>query len=127
MYPVPFRQGCFQGFLIEKLHGCRLCLLDRKGDRRISVLPGDRGVTALQGVSVLTVATVIAELGNLRRVASASQLMAYLGLVPSEYLSGPKQYQGSITKPATLRRRAEHTPVAVQDIARATLKQLCGC
>ena len=42
--------------------------------------------------------TVISELGDLRRFKSPRQLMAFLGLVPSEESSGSKRRQGSITK-----------------------------
>ena len=43
---------------------------------------------ALRGVNLLTAVTIIAELGDLQRFASAPQLMAYLGAVPSEHSSG---------------------------------------
>jgi transposase len=58
-------------------------------------------VTALQslrGVSVIVAVTTVAELGDLTRFASARQLMAYLGLVPSEHSSGPSVRRGGITK-----------------------------
>lgn len=58
-------------------------------------------VTALQslrGVSLIVAATTVAELGDLTRFASARQLMAYLGLVPSEQSSGPTIRRGGITK-----------------------------
>ncbi|CDG81138.1 transposase IS116/IS110/IS902 family protein [Janthinobacterium agaricidamnosum NBRC 102515 = DSM 9628] len=44
---------------------------------------------ALRGVSLLTAATIMAEVGDLTRFTNASQLMAYLGLVPSEMSCGP--------------------------------------
>ena len=42
--------------------------------------------------------TVVAELADFRRFASARQLMAYLGLVPSEHSSGTSIRRGGITK-----------------------------
>ena len=42
--------------------------------------------------------TVVAELRDFRRFASARQLMAYLGLVPSEHSSGTSIRRGGITK-----------------------------
>jgi transposase len=42
--------------------------------------------------------TVIAELGDITRFANPRQLMAYLGLVPSEHSSGAARRQGGITK-----------------------------
>ncbi len=53
---------------------------------------------ALRGVNLLTATTIVAEIGDLTRFASAPQLMAYLGLVPSEHSSGGKQSRGGITK-----------------------------
>jgi transposase len=40
----------------------------------------------------------VAELGDITRFANPRQLMAYLGLVPSEYSSGRTRRQGGITK-----------------------------
>jgi transposase len=48
-------------------------------------------VTALQamrGVALVVAVTVVAEVGDFRRFANPRQLMAYLGLVPSEHSSG---------------------------------------
>lgn len=58
-------------------------------------------VTALQtlrGVSLIVAVTTVAELGDLTRFKSAKQLMAYLGLVPSEHSSGGTIRRGGITK-----------------------------
>jgi transposase len=58
-------------------------------------------VTALQtmrGMALVNAATLIAELGDLSRFANPRQLMAYLGLVPSEYSSGASVKRGGITK-----------------------------
>jgi transposase len=41
---------------------------------------------------------LVAELGDITRFANPRQLMAYLGLVPSEHSSGPTRRQGGITK-----------------------------
>jgi len=41
---------------------------------------------------------MIAELGDLSRFTNPRQLMAYLGLVPSEHPSGGTRRQGGITK-----------------------------
>lgn len=58
-------------------------------------------VTALQGlrgVSLTAAATTLAELGDLTRFDNPRKLMAFLGLVPSQYSSGPRQQYGHITK-----------------------------
>jgi transposase len=51
-----------------------------------------------RGIDDLTALTIAAELGDARRFPSASRVMAYTGLVPSEYSSGAKQTRGHITK-----------------------------
>ena len=43
-----------------------------------------RALQALRGMAMVAAATVIAELGDITRFANPRQLMAYLGLVPSE-------------------------------------------
>src|SRR5438128_1467429 len=46
----------------------------------------------------ITYVALIAELGDLSRFANPRQLMAYLGLVPSEYSSGASIKRGGLTK-----------------------------
>jgi transposase len=53
---------------------------------------------ALRGVSFLTAVGLVAELGDLRRFRHPRELMASLGLVPSEHSSGPSVRRGAITK-----------------------------
>lgn len=60
--------------------------------------PVVNALQALRGVSLITAATIIAELGDLNRFDHPGQLMSFIGLVPSENSSGPKKRQGSITK-----------------------------
>ena len=60
-----------------------------------------RVIAALQafhGIGFLSAVTIVAEVGDLRRFATAPQLMAYAGLVPSEYSSGATRHRGHITK-----------------------------
>ena len=49
-------------------------------------------------LATVTALTLAFGLGDLRRFSSASPLMAYLGLVPSEYSSGSRTQRGAITK-----------------------------
>jgi len=58
-------------------------------------------VTALQamrGIKLLSAVILAAEIGDMSRFATAPQLMAYLGLIPSEHSSGGSQKRGSITR-----------------------------
>ena len=60
--------------------------------------PVVKALMSLRGVALLTGATLVAELGDLERFASAPQLMSYLGLCPSERTTGADRQQGGITK-----------------------------
>ncbi len=63
-----------------------------------SLAPVVRALQALRGMALVAAATVIAELGAITRFDNPRQLMAYLGLVPSEHSSGNTRRQGGITK-----------------------------
>ena len=63
-----------------------------------SLAPVVESIQAMRGVSLITAMTVLAELGDITRFDSPRQLMAYLGLVPSEHSSGGSRRQGGITK-----------------------------
>jgi transposase len=65
-------------------------------------------VTALQamrGLDLIGAVTLTAELGDLSRFASPRELMAYLGLVPSERSTGHTVKRGPITKAGNRRAR----------------------
>jgi transposase len=57
-----------------------------------------KSLQALRGVQLVTAVIIAAELGDFGRFATAPQLMAYLGLVPSEHSSGESKQRGRITK-----------------------------
>lgn len=151
-FELPAQQIVFQEY-VDTVLACskRLQGLDEQLDRvaRESVFwPVIEALMALRGVSLLTATTIVAEIGDLHRFASAPHLMAYLGLVPSEHSSGPKQTRGAITKTgnghvrrvlveaawtyrhparksAFLQRRAERAGEAIQEIAWKAQKRLC--
>ncbi|HEX7704876.1 MAG TPA: IS110 family transposase [Thermoanaerobaculia bacterium] len=52
----------------------------------------------LRGIETLSAMTLLSELGDLRRFASAPQMMAAVGLVPGESSTGDKTNRLSITK-----------------------------
>lgn len=104
---------------------------------------------AMRGVALVAAVTIVAEVGDFRRFANPRQLMAYLGLVPSEHSSGNTVRRGGITKAGnTLGRRVliegawtyrmsarvsrklhdrlESLPSAVRDIAWKAQVRLCG-
>ncbi|MCG5078022.1 IS110 family transposase [Paraburkholderia tagetis] len=53
---------------------------------------------AMRGVQFVTAIGMVSELGDLSRFTHPRQLMAWLGVTPSEHSSGNKRHQGSITK-----------------------------
>jgi transposase len=63
-----------------------------------SLRPLVTALQALRGVQVVSAVVLVAEVGDYRRFASPRQLMAYLGLVPSEHSSGESRRQGRITR-----------------------------
>jgi transposase len=57
-----------------------------------------RCLRAFKGIDYITALSVVVEVGDFRRFASAEGFMSYLGLVPREYSSGKKRQMGPITK-----------------------------
>src|SRR5215472_14219139 len=55
-------------------------------------------LATFRGLSLLGAMVLVAELLDLKRFDGPRQLMAFVGLVPSEYSSGGKRSQGGITK-----------------------------
>jgi len=113
-----------------------------------ALAPVVHALQSLRGMALVSAATVIAELGDITRFANPRQLMAYLGLVPSEHSSGGTRRQGGITKagnssarrmlieaawsyrfPARISReqllRQEALPKPIRDIAWNTQVRLC--
>jgi transposase len=52
----------------------------------------------MRGVAFIVAVTVVAEVGDFNRFENPRQLMAYLGLTPSEHSSGATVRRGGITK-----------------------------
>lgn len=95
---------------------------------------------ALRGIDQISAIGLVAELGDIGRFAHPRQLMAYLGLVPSEHSSGERVARGGITKTGNAharrllteaawnyrfqarigyraQRRAEDLPQVIRDVA----------
>jgi len=60
---------------------------------------------AVRGIDLVAAVTIMAELGDLSRFASPRELMAFLGLVPSESSTGDSVKRGGITKAGNRRAR----------------------
>jgi transposase len=63
------------------------------------------GLMAMRGMGLISAATFLAEIGDLSRFQTPSELMGYLGLVPSEDSTGDKTKRGPITKAGNRRAR----------------------
>jgi transposase len=114
-----------------------------------SLAPVVDSLVALRGIDTLAAMVLLAELGDISRFDSPKQLMAYLGLVPSEHSSGGRRRQGAITKTgnsharrmlvesawsyrfparqtAHLKRKAANASDEAKAIAWRAQKRLCG-
>jgi transposase len=60
---------------------------------------------AMRGIDMVTATAFMAEIGDLSRFRTPRQLMAYLGLVPSEQSTGDTIVRGPITKAGNRRAR----------------------
>ena len=79
-----------------------------------------RLLKAFRGIATITALTLACELGDIRRFEHPRQLMAYLGLVPSEYTSANKTHRGSITKAGNRHARKAIVSAAWKYAARPT-------
>ena len=102
--------------------------------------PVVNALQALRGIDQISAIGLVAEIGDIGRFAHPRQLMAYLGLVPSEHSSGERVVRGSITKTGNAharrllteaawnyrfqpriglraQRRAEDLPQTIRDVA----------
>ena len=70
-----------------------------------SMAPVVQAYQAMRGVSLMTAVTFVVEIGDVRRFDNPRQLMAYLGLVPSESSTGERVQRGGITKAGNSRAR----------------------
>lgn len=98
----PAQQFCLEEYLeaVEEA-GRRVAQFDeqiRQLTEGWSRAPVVKALTAHRGVSLLTAATTVAELGDLTRFERARELMGFVGLVPSLDSSGQRHRSGAITK-----------------------------
>jgi transposase len=70
-----------------------------------SLAPVVTALMAMRGIDLVSATVLLAEIGDLSRFATPRQLMAYLGLVPSEDSTGDTIRRGPITKSGNRRAR----------------------
>ena len=114
-----------------------------------SLAPVVEALVALRGIDKLAAMVLMAELGDISRFDTPRELMAFLGLVPSEHSSGSRRRQGAVTLtgnrharrmlvesawsyrfPARqtmhLKRKAAGAPEEAKAVAWKAQKRLCG-
>lgn len=114
-----------------------------------SLAPVVEALQAMRGLDLITAVSFLAEIGDLSRFESPRQLMAFLGLTPSERSTGESVKRGGITKAGNPRARrllvesawsyrypprvskekqakVEAAPRAVREIAWKAQMRLCG-
>jgi len=70
-----------------------------------SLAPVVSALMAMRGIDLISATTLLAEIGDLSRFQTPRELMAYLGLVPSEDSTGEEVWRGPITKAGNRRAR----------------------
>ena len=150
--PTPAQQIVFQEYVrAVNEHTERLQRLEQELQEQVKAWrlhPVVEALQALRGVQFTVAVTTVAELGDLTRFDNPRQLMKFLGLIPSEYSTGERRRQGSITKagntharralvegawayryPAKVSRhlqlRLEKQPKVIQDISWKAQVRLC--
>lgn len=150
--PTHAQQMVFQAYVrAVSEHQARLQRLEAELREQVPAWrlhPVVQALQAMRGVQFTVAVTLIAELGDLTRFDNPRQLMSYLGLTPTEYSSGERRRQGTITKAGnTFARRAliegawayryptkvsrhlplrlEELPKAIQDISWKAQVRLC--
>jgi transposase len=100
--PSPAQQIVFQEYVNAVTESQqRLQRLDQQIQYFVEqwrLYPAVQALMSLRGVQMIVAVTVISELGDLSRFTNPKQLMSFLGLIPSEHSSGPRQKRGGITK-----------------------------
>lgn len=102
VFPEPWSQMAFEEHrrsIDDRLAQCqRLEQVLRDAAPQWRFYPVIQALQALRGVQFTVALGVIAEVGDLSRFDRPRQLMAWLGIVSSEYSSGTQKRQGGITK-----------------------------
>jgi len=150
--PTPAHQIVFQESVravdqqVERVQRLEAVLAEHVPSWRL--YPVVQALQALRGVQDTVATIMVAEIGDLTRFDNPRQLAAFLGLIPSEYSSGERRRQGSITKagngharraliegawayrfPAKvsvhIQKRLESLPKPIQDIGWKAQVRLC--
>ena len=100
--PHPAMKAILEEYLIaiaaagERIARCEAAMHDLLEKWRL--VPAVRALMAMKGFQTVAAMILVSELGEVHRFAHPRQVMAYLGLVPTENTSNDKRRQGRITK-----------------------------
>ena len=80
----------------ERIERCEAAMRELLEKWRLA--PAVRALMAMKGFQIVAAMILVSELGEVHRFGHPRQVMAYLGLVPTENTSSDKRRQGRITK-----------------------------
>lgn len=89
-----YRQAVREGH--ERVERLTQALRTQTEDWRLKPLVA--ALSSLRGIDFVSAVTLTAEIGDFSRFAHPTELMGFLGLVPSEHSTGDTRHQGEITK-----------------------------
>jgi transposase len=105
---VHFAHAAQEATLVDYLHEVehmagRIDRLERAIDAAVQTAPERmraviEALQALRGIAQVSAVTIVAEVGQLSRFATAPELMGYSGVVGSEHTTGERIRRGAITK-----------------------------
>ena len=102
MLPHPAMKVILEEYLIaiaaagERIERCEVGMRALLEQWRLA--PAVRALMAMKGFQTVAAMILVSELGEVHRFAHPRQVMAYLGLVPTENTSSDQRRQGRITK-----------------------------
>lgn len=100
--PHPAMKVILEEYLIsiegaaERIERCEQAMGDLLSGWRLE--PAVQALMAMKGFQIVAAMILVSELGAIDRFAHPRQVMAYLGLIPSENTSSGRRRQGAITK-----------------------------
>lgn len=100
--PHPAMTAILEEYLIaiaaagERIARCEAAMRELLAKWRLE--PAVRALMAMKGFQTVAAMILVSELGEIHRFAHPRQVMAYLGLIPTENTSSDKRRQGRITK-----------------------------
>jgi transposase len=100
--PHPAMKAILEEYLIaieatsERIARCEVAMSALLEKWRLA--PAVQALMAMKGFQTVAAMILVSELGEIHRFAHPRQVMAYLGLIPSENTSSERRRQGAITK-----------------------------